>query len=699
MYKKNNKWAQYWVLALFLVLLSVFANANQEPVEHIHGVPVDMSIEERLDEYLTTNGKDGVDSNSLLFEAINKVSEDTPMATRSRALSYKVFWHYAEGDKEQAFETLNELLALAQSSELADVEVEAKATQLELLNAEQKRGEALLLISDIEAPLPNARMPRVRYYTHNLISRIYKDWNRYDDALRHLLKAQTAVSETDNELTAIRKQYLDYSISVIQAELKNWQGALNTVNQGIENSKRNNLLYSLPDFYLHKSYVEHKLEKDEASLASLQEAYRVAVEDDRKNLLPTILNNFGDYYMKREDWSQARSHFNEALELAEAAEDKWIAQTIHFNLGYIKVRNGQVEPGLEEMRKAVEFYKNEGLMIEVVGMLGELAEAYGFVGQYQKQAKTLTEELELSKELYQNDQQNNLANLQQLYESKDKEQQIELLERQNRLKEQLLEINQQRNMIWLLLGVVALFSAVFVFIMYRKARKANLQLKAANSMLADQSLKDPLTGLWNRRALQKEMDERKKHGERRDAAIQSDGLILLDLDFFKRINDKYGHVAGDAVLAEVSRRLQMVCRDSDKLIRWGGEEFLFLVRNIDNKNLKEMSERILNELAKQPVRFEGHEIPVTTTIGFIRLPFSGVSEKQMDWEKVLQVADMALYMGKAHGRNRACGITELHVSYEDAQAVLEKDLSEALNNKWISMEIIEGPKMSAKDLS
>lgn len=247
-------------------------------------------------------------------------------------------------------------------------------------------------------------------------------------------------------------------------------------------------------------------------------------------------------------------------------------------------------------------------------------------------------------------------------------------------------------MIWLLLGVVALFATVFVFIMYRKAQKANLRLKAANSLLADQSLKDPLTGLWNRRALQKEMDERQKHGERRDAAIQSDGLILLDLDFFKRINDKYGHGAGDAVLAEVSRRLQMICRDSDKLIRWGGEEFLFLVRNVDDENLKELSERILNELAKKPVRYEGYEIPVTTTIGFIRLPFSGVSEKQMDWEKVLQVADMALYMGKAHGRNRACGVTELHVSYEEAQAILETDLSEALSNKWISMETIEGPE-------
>ena len=267
-----------------------------------------------------------------------------------------------------------------------------------------------------------------------------------------------------------------------------------------------------------------------------------------------------------------------------------------------------------------------------------------------------------------------------------------MLERQNELKQQLLEINEQRNLIWLLLGIVAVFAALFVFLMYRKARRANLRLKEANNLLADQSRRDPLTGLWNRRALQEEMEARKQHGERREAAAHSDGLILLDIDFFKRINDKYGHAAGDKVLIEISQRLQKECRASDKLIRWGGEEFLFLVRNVSSADLEEMSERILKAIAKEPIAYEGQEIFVTTTIGFIRLPFADIPEHEMDWEKVLQVADMALYTGKAHGRNRACGVTDLYVEYGTARSVLESDLSEALNKNWISMVTIEGPE-------
>jgi len=692
MKNNNKKWVNYCFAASAFFLLVSFGSVSAQPsTENINGVPVDMAMEEQLDDYLNSLGEEE-DSRAILFNVLEDISPKTPVATRARAKSYEVSWYYYEGETELAFEKLDELLALAENSEISDVKAEAQATRVEILQMEGKYGEAFLLLNDVEIPLSNSRMPRVRYYGHNLISRIYADWNRYDDALRHLLLAQDAVNETNNERTPIRQQYLDYSIAIIQSELKNWEGSLKTINKAIQSAKQNELEYDLPDFYLHKSYIEAEMDEREASLVSLRKAYQAAVKDEREYLLPVILNNYGDHYMSEKKWEEARSHLREALELAEEVEDIWMAQTIHFNLGFIDVHQGNTEAGLEEMREAVEFYRKEDIKTEVEGLLGELAEAYEIAGQHQKQAETLKQQMELMEELYQSDQQQNLANLQQLYESKDKEQQIELLERQNELKQQLLEINEQRNLIWLLLGIVAVFAALFVFLMYRKARRANLRLKEANNLLADQSRRDPLTGLWNRRALQEEMEARKQHGERREAAAHSDGLILLDIDFFKRINDKYGHAAGDKVLIEISQRLQKECRASDKLIRWGGEEFLFLVRNVSSADLEEMSERILKAIAKEPVVYEGQEIFVTTTIGFIRLPFADIPEHEMDWEKVLQVADMALYTGKAHGRNRACGVTDLYVEYGTARSVLESDLSEALNKNWISMVTIEGPE-------
>ncbi len=84
-------------------------------------------------------------------------------------------------------------------------------------------------------------------------------------------------------------------------------------------------------------------------------------------------------------------------------------------------------------------------------------------------------------------------------------------------------------------------------------------------------------------------------------------------------------------------------------------------------------------------------IHVTTTIGFSQLPFAGVSEDQVDWERALQIADMALYTGKTQGRNRACGVTALHVDYQQARKALEHDLSEAVEQNWVELTTIKGP--------
>lgn len=690
---KNYKiWVSLGTLIWLLLPLATMSMPVQaQEQEHINGVPVDMAIEQQLDRYLNNVNDTAANPDAMLEKAAAGVTPDTPLATRVRVKSTEIFKEYYEGDPETAFQMVDDLLFRVMQAELPDAKVEAIATQVELLQASGKRGEAFLRISDVELPLADARMPRVRFYVHNLISRIYADWNRYDDALRHLLSAQQAVNETDNSRTAVRRQFLDSSISVLQSELQNYQGALRSINKAIDNAEQHNLPYDLASFYLQKSFVEANLGDDKATLISLNKAYENASEYEQKELLPVILNNYGDYYMSQKNWEEARRHLKQALSLSEQADNLPLQKMLQFNLGYIDVHQQNSEQGLRAMEAAINFYREQGLKVRLESMLEELAEAYEFVGKFKKEAQILKDQISLKQELYQNDQQQNLANLQQLYESKDKEQQIELLERQNELNHQLLEINKQRNLIWLLLGLVSIFAAIFVFLMYRKARRANLKLKEANHLLADQSRHDPLTGLWNRRALQEAMTQRQKHGERRDKTAATDGLVLLDLDFFKRVNDRYGHAAGDAVLVEISKRLRGICRDNDRVIRWGGEEFLLLASGISADNLEEMSERVLKEIANTPIVYQNEEIWVTTTVGFVQLPFGEVPESKMSWEKVLQLADMALYLGKSHGRNRACGVTALHVGYEQAQELLESDLSMALSKEWIAMKTIKGP--------
>lgn len=652
---------------------------------------VDEKLEQALDQYLNNLQIEEHAAREELEGILAKIDESTPLSTHVRALSYLALVHQYNGDTDAAFAVNERMLALTENSGNADAEVEAIANRIELLQAQNKQAEAYLAVSDAEIALAQAQLPRVRFYVHNLISRIYADWGKYSDALEHLIAAQEAVNETNNDRTELRRQYLAFAIAQIQTDLAQWDDALATTNKAIADAQQYSLLDQVPDLYLLKSYIEVSLENYSAAAESLQLASDWAERNNRPKIKLISLNNLGDLYIRTNDLDRAESYLNRALEQALALDDELTEQMVRFNLGFIEVKQGNTESGLTTMRNGLEYFREQGRKSDVEQILGELAEAYEIAGQYQQQAQALKDQREIRRELWQVEQQRNVTELQNLYDNKDKEQQIKILEQQNKLKQQVIEVNEQRQIIGLLLVIVVIFAGIFLWLMYRAARRSNLRLKAANTQLAYQSLRDPLTGLWNRRALQQDMKKREQHGERRQQdQQQTDGLILLDIDFFKRINDKHGHAAGDTVLIEISNRLQTICRETDKLIRWGGEEFLFYLRDVDNDRMKILTARILEVIAREPIMHEGKVIEVTTTAGFICLPFAGVDETLMDWEKVLQLADMALYTGKAHGRNRGVGITELHVPYSEAREVLETDLSAAVEKGWVTMITIEG---------
>lgn len=180
--------------------------------------------------------------------------------------------------------------------------------------------------------------------------------------------------------------------------------------------------------------------------------------------------------------------------------------------------------------------------------------------------------------------------------------------------------------------------------LYRKSQATSLRLAELNAELAHRSAHDPLTGLYNRRSFVDRM--------RAQQAASDDCFTLLDIDHFKRINDRHGHAAGDAVLVEVGRRLNEVVRDTDMVLRWGGEEFLVYSQGVSEARRPLLVQRILNAIASTPVLLEdGTALAVTATAGAVSLPLG--SSEALGWEQAIALADRALYKGKEAGRNRA----------------------------------------------
>lgn len=165
----------------------------------------------------------------------------------------------------------------------------------------------------------------------------------------------------------------------------------------------------------------------------------------------------------------------------------------------------------------------------------------------------------------------------------------------------------------------------------------------AREDLRFQATHDALTGIWNRRAV---FDLLQRELERATRSLSATGLLMLDLDHFKEVNDTYGHLAGDAVLREAAARVIQVVRSYDLVGLHGGEEFIVVLPGCDSNQVLQSAERVRAIIEATPIIVDRFAIRVTVSVGATSAT-SGTSQKEL-----LGIADAALYQAKKAGRNR-----------------------------------------------
>ena len=167
--------------------------------------------------------------------------------------------------------------------------------------------------------------------------------------------------------------------------------------------------------------------------------------------------------------------------------------------------------------------------------------------------------------------------------------------------------------------------------------------------LYESSVRDPLTRAHNRRYLVERLSSEIAYARRHKTRL---GLILFDLDHFKRVNDTHGHLAGDEVLREIAALVSRLIRTEDVFARFGGEEFVVLVRGIEQPNLTRFAERIRVAVERLEISAENTVLKVTISVGVAVLSELGEGERTADG--LLRLADERLYVAKSAGRNRTC---------------------------------------------
>jgi len=163
--------------------------------------------------------------------------------------------------------------------------------------------------------------------------------------------------------------------------------------------------------------------------------------------------------------------------------------------------------------------------------------------------------------------------------------------------------------------------------------------------LRQQTIRDPLTGLYNRRFLEESLNREMARCKRNGNAF---AVLMIDVDHFKRFNDTYGHDAGDSTLRAISGALQRSTRESDIVCRFGGEEFVIVLPDANLQGASARAQRIVEFVRVLDIIHDGKPLPsITASIGLAMFPQNGETVKAL-----IQSADKALYEAKGAGRDR-----------------------------------------------
>jgi two-component system, cell cycle response regulator len=171
------------------------------------------------------------------------------------------------------------------------------------------------------------------------------------------------------------------------------------------------------------------------------------------------------------------------------------------------------------------------------------------------------------------------------------------------------------------------------------------QLLSAREALREQATRDSLTHLWNRSSIHDALSRELARAWRESSPL---GVVIVDLDHFKHINDNHGHLAGDAVLREAARRMQNGVRQYDSIGRYGGEEFLILLPNCGEAESYSQAERLRKQLSQTDIRVEDTSVRITASFGVT----AALPGEPWTSEGLIRKADEALYVAKNSGRNR-----------------------------------------------
>lgn len=396
-----------------------------------------------------------------------------------------------------------------------------------------------------------------------------------------------------------------------------------------------------------------------------------ALEIAREHDLPrgNQLTNYGAMLREAGRNEEALATHEEALRFYESIGDAAGIPVALANIGETLTQLGQAERAAEYFARAREGYLKTDIRPRRLQLYPRMIDNLEALGRHAEALAIMREFKTLSDESVSVDSNERIAKLEATIELARTEQKLASSERDRLLQEASLaeakaaQTRQRTLGIAMALGLLALslFAALLARQVRFKARanalleQKNREIEAQRANLEQfnetirlQSLRDALTGLPNRRFLQEFMQQRSEKTRAEPLFV-----IMVDFDHFKRINDRLGHLVGDRALVHLAELLQRCQGENDVVVRWGGEEFLWLVPGTTAEVPAGRCEALQHALLASPLTAAGQELAITVSMGWCPHPLW--PSLPTDWHLSLRIADDALYQAKSGGRNRWVG--------------------------------------------
>ena len=487
----------------------------------------------------------------------------------------------------------------------------------------QNFSEAKQILLKIE-PLCNSKEQKEKL--NIFYADYYQISGNYSEALKYRTLVLPYLEKSGNNIELI-KQYIN--LSVIYFNLGKKQDGLNMLLKA-------------------GKFIKQEKEKKTEDLNSLKRIYLI---------------NLATYYLKEKQYKKAYSIYLKALKFLEKNSkayiqtnlnlakcllnlnrekeaEKIIENSIKYSIKFPKLHLYALMLKFDYLIHANQTKQAERTLREVIKKAEE--KNYNFIlkKSYRKLLKLAIKQKQTTKALKYLDKfeeaEKRVFNEQTAISLAKFNERIKAIKMENRIKELKYKSEIQKKTILLLL-VSSLFILTLLFIIYRLFRKkAELSRK-----LEKLSKTDPLTKLLNRRAIEGVIEELKNKNEEMNYTV-----CICDIDFFKKINDTYGHKAGDKVLETVSDLIKNGLRKKDFVSRWGGEEFLLLFPHTEKNEAKKIIERLKNTIEKTQINYEDKKIKLTMSFGIAS------SNNLNEINKIIKNADTALYHSKKTGRNK-----------------------------------------------